>query len=89
MSAVDADEYLTIAKKDLEGNHEVHDLFPGSAARMALVSESGLYKFVLRSQRTRPAAKEFQDWVTKVVLPAIRKDGLYVQGEEHGALAEK
>lgn len=30
----------------------------------------------------KPEAKAFQDWVTRVVLPAIRKDGAYVLGEE-------
>ncbi len=45
-----------------------------------IVSESGLYKLVMRSDK--PEAKPFQDWVTKVVLPAIRKDGMFVMGEE-------
>lgn len=36
-----------------------------------IISESGLYKLVLRS--TKPQARPFQDWVTKTVLPAIRK----------------
>lgn len=47
-----------------------------------LVSESGLYKIVLRAQASNPLAREFQDWVTRDVLPAIRKDGGYVMGEE-------
>lgn len=37
------------------------------------INESGLYKLVMRSDK--PDAKPFQDWVTRVVLPAIRKDG--------------
>jgi prophage antirepressor-like protein len=37
-----------------------------------ILSESGLHKLVLRSDKSE--AKPFQDWVTKVVLPAIRKD---------------
>lgn len=45
-----------------------------------IISESGLYKLVMRSDK--PEAKGFQDWVTKVVLPAIRKDGGYIMGEE-------
>lgn len=45
-----------------------------------LVSESGLYKLVMRSDKKE--AKDFQDWVAKVVLPAIRKDGGYILGEE-------
>lgn len=42
---------------------------------MNVVSESGLYKLALRSDK--PQAKAFQDWVTKEVLPSIRKTGTY------------
>ncbi len=52
----------------------------------AIVSESGLYKLVMRSDK--PEAKGFQDWVTKTVLPAIRKDGGYIAGEEFVATGE-
>jgi prophage antirepressor-like protein len=45
-----------------------------------IVSESGFYKLVMRSDR--PEASPFQDWVTRDVLPAIRKDGMYIIGEE-------
>lgn len=51
-----------------------------------ILSESGLYKFILRSDK--PDARAFQDWVTRVVLPAIRKDGAYVLGEEKVATGE-
>ncbi|MCK6190993.1 BRO family protein [Pseudomonas sp. EYE_354] len=51
-----------------------------------LISESGLYKLVMRSDK--PEARAFQDWVTRVVLPAIRKDGAYVLGEEKVATGE-
>ncbi len=54
--------------------------------QMALVSESGLYKLVMRSDK--PQARLFQDWVTRDVLPAIRKDGAYVMGEEKVASGE-
>lgn len=51
--------------------------------RAALLSESGLYKLVLRAHPDRnPTVRAFQDWVTRDVLPAIRKDGAYVRGEE-------
>ncbi len=40
-----------------------------------VISESGLYKLIMRSDK--PQAKPFQDWVTKVVLLAIRKDGAF------------
>lgn len=48
--------------------------------RSSIISESGLYKLIMRSDK--PEARAFQDWVTKVVLPSIRKDGGYVMGEE-------
>ncbi|MFE1602339.1 Rha family transcriptional regulator [Methylobacterium sp. ID0610] len=47
-----------------------------------LITEAGLYRLVMRARKRKPAVAEFQDWVTKTVLPAIRKDGMYVQGEE-------
>ncbi len=50
------------------------------------LSESGLYKLIMRSDK--PQARVFQDWVTRDVLPAIRKDGAYIQGEEKVATGE-
>ncbi len=52
--------------------------FPNRGA--TCVSESGLYKLVMKSRK--PQAKEFKNWVTQTVLPSIRKDGGYVLGEE-------
>ncbi|MCK9988843.1 MAG: hypothetical protein AzoDbin1_05315 [Azoarcus sp.] len=60
--------------------------YASRAHGMSLTSESGLYKLVMRSDK--PQAKPFQDWVTKDVLPAIRKDGAYVMGEEKVATGE-
>ena len=45
-----------------------------------LINESGLYSLILSSKL--PQAKEFKVWVTKTVLPAIRKTGGYIAGEE-------
>lgn len=47
---------------------------------LTFISESGLYKLIMRSDE--PEARQFQDWVTREVLPAIRKDGAYIKGEE-------
>jgi prophage antirepressor-like protein len=58
----------------------------GGPQRLRIVSESGLYKLIMRSDK--PQAKPFQDWVTKVVLPAIRKDGAYIMDEEKVATGE-
>jgi hypothetical protein len=37
-----------------------------------IVSESGLFKLIIRSEK--PHARPFQDWVTREVLPSIRKE---------------
>lgn len=40
-----------------------------------LINESGLYSLILSSKL--PSAKKFKRWVTKEVLPSIRKTGAY------------
>src|SRR3546814_17484975 len=54
----------------------------GGNPNRTIISESVLYKLALRAQKTRPEVEAFQRWVTRVVLPAIRKDGAYISGEE-------
>ena len=49
-----------------------------NGATITVVSEPGLYKLIMRS--SKPEARAFQDWVTREVLPSIRKNGIYVQG---------
>jgi prophage antirepressor-like protein len=53
----------------------------GASPKMRIVSESGLYKLIMRSDK--PEAKAFQDWVTREVLPAIRKTGGFEQLRAH------
>lgn len=53
---------------------------PGGRQEAAIINESGLYSIILKSRK--PGAKRFKKWVTGTVLPAIRKDGAYVMGEE-------
>lgn len=62
--------------------------FLGSGAPAAVISEAGMYQILLRTQRANPIAVRFQDWVTRDVLPAIRKDGAYIMGEEKVATGE-
>ncbi|GEM_PF-6587493 len=47
---------------------------------MLFVSEQGLYKLIFKSRK--PFAEEFQDWICGEVIPTLRKDGMYVNGEE-------
>ena len=48
---------------------------PGGVQNMTIISESGLYATIMRSDK--PQAKPFRKWVTSEVLPAIRKHGMY------------
>lgn len=59
--------------EDEKGMSLIHT--PGGNQNMTIISESGLYKVILRSDK--PEAKAFSRWVTHEVLPAIRKTGCY------------
>ncbi len=52
----------------------------GRRQKMNVVSESGLYMLIMGSRKD--AATEFQRWITREVLPSIRKNGSYVIGQE-------
>lgn len=43
--------------------------------KTTVINESGLYSLVLSSKL--PTAKEFKRWITKYVIPSIRKYGMY------------
>lgn len=47
----------------------------GRVQNQTIINESGLYSLILRS--TKAEAKPFKKWVTKEVLPSIRKSGGY------------
>lgn len=52
----------------------------GGKQNLTIVNESGLYSLVLGSKL--PSAKKFKRWVTKEVLPQIRKTGGYIPIDE-------
>lgn len=58
---------------DEKGVHQIDTL--GGKQQMQVISESGLYAVILRSDK--PEAKPFRKWVTSEVLPSIRKTGRY------------
>jgi len=61
---------------------------PGGNQRVVCVSESGLYALIFRSRK--PEAKQFRQWVTSELLPAIRKTGHYaVQQPTQGVQTTK
>ena len=69
---LDDDEKQVVARSP-----ELSLLFRESsnAPTMTLISESGLYTLVMRSNK--PEAKVFRKWVTSEVLPSIRMTGGY------------
>ncbi len=61
-----------------KGSTSIHTL--GGRQRVTTVNEAGLYALAMRSDK--PEARAMQTWVTRDVLPAIRKTGSYLEGEE-------
>lgn len=69
---------LSKLDEDERGITDVDTL--GGTQSVSTVNESGLYALVFKSRKAQ--AKAFKKWVTSVVLPAVRKDGGYIRGEE-------
>ena len=76
LEALDDDERA----KFFLGRSPVH----GGGGEANIISESGLYSLVLRSNK--PEAKNFSRWVRKEVLPTIRRTGAYFANGEQPAL---
>lgn len=83
-------EYVN-TKQALIDHVDVEDkqIFKGSDLRpldfvipnrgMTFIDESGLFSLVLSSKL--PTAKEFKRWITKDVIPSIRKYGMYATAD--------
>lgn len=63
---------------DEKGVDSIHT--PGGDQQMAVVTEPGFYRLVLKSRK--PEAKAFQRWVTHDVLPALRREGGYMASRD-------
>ena len=55
-------------------------------SKAIIINESGLYSLILSSKL--PNAKKFKRWVTKEVLPSIRKNGGYIANQENSTPEE-
>jgi prophage antirepressor-like protein len=64
---------LALLDEDEKGVHSMDT--PGGRQNLTIVSESGLYSLILRSRKAE--AKQFKRWITREVLPSIRKTGSY------------
>lgn len=52
-----------------------------SIGRIQLIDEVGIYQLVIKSKL--PSAIPFQKWLCRDVIPAIRKHGMYLVGQEN------
>ena len=52
----------------------------GQSGQTHIVNESGLYKVLFRSDKEE--ARIFTKWVTKEIMPEIRKHGAYITNEK-------
>ena len=68
---VDYEDRITLKDLDSCRNEKLHQ----KNDHMIYINESGLYSLILRSKMEK--AKEFKKWVSKEVLPSIRKTGNY------------
>ena len=69
------------AVQRLEDDEKGRKIIPtlGGDQEMWVINEPGLYSLILRSNK--PEAKEFKKWITRDVLPTIRRTGKYeIQG---------
>jgi anti-repressor protein len=68
---------LTRRLEDEEkGTHILHTL--GGKQKVSVINESGLYTAIFHSNKDE--ARKFKRWVTREVLPSIRKTGKYEMG---------
>lgn len=85
-----SDALKALDEADLDSSEVRSESTNGVEQRRAvnIVNESGLYQLVFSSRK--PEAKAFKRWVTKEVLPAIRKTGRYTAAavEEAHPLAD-
>lgn len=70
---------------DEKGTLNVRTL--GGIQNVTVISESGLYHAIFMSRK--PEANEFRKWVTSIVLPSVRKNGGYIDGQEELATEDR
>lgn len=65
------------AVSSLDDDEKLVSVIPraGQNRSTNLINESGLYNLIFKSKK--PSAKEFRKWVTKEVIPSIRKTGSF------------
>lgn len=73
MRRLSGNEYSTVSLND--GRE-----FVAGARYLNIVNEPGMWRLVLASRK--PSAESLKTWLTHTVLPSIRKNGGYIEGQE-------
>ena len=76
-----------ISRLNQKGVTKRHILTNGGIQEMNFINEPNLYLLVFGSKMDK--AEEFQDWICTNVIPVLRKDGMYVDGEENANTLEE
>lgn len=74
-----SDVSMTVKRLDDDEKLTQTVFVSGQGREMWFINESGLYALIFQSRK--PEAKTFRKWVTKEVLPNIRKHGFYMTPE--------
>lgn len=80
------DSIRSILESDEVGETNPNSIGVAGGRAPLIVSEPGLYRLAMRSRK--PEAKAFQRWITHEVLPALRRSGGYIAGQESMSGAE-
>ncbi|WP_158248002.1 BRO family protein [Paracoccus sp. SY] len=74
-------DHISAIKQHCRGvaKHHLTDVL-GRTQEATIIPERDLYRLVMRSKL--PSAERFEEWVVGTVLPAIRKTGSCIGGEE-------
>lgn len=71
---------ITINVDAQNAPHLTKSKYAALSRHLNLIPESDVYRLIIKSKL--PQAEAFEDWVMEEVLPSIRKNGAYVQGQE-------
>jgi prophage antirepressor-like protein len=81
LSRLDDEEIMSLDRKSILTLSD-----DPNTVRLSAISESGLYSLTLGSRK--PQAKDFKRWVTREILPTIRKTGKYEIAPSQPALPQ-
>jgi anti-repressor protein len=67
--------------KRIDSEDSKSSVLDGMNMKSLVINESGIYSAIIGSKLE--SAKRFKHWVTSEVLPSIRKNGGYIEGQEN------